>query len=152
MKKAILIQAIAAVLILLLVYAAVSKLLDHHLFVAQLHTHPYLKPMAGFISWAVPLSELAVSGLLMLRSTQYAGLWCAAGLLTVFTVYLSMMLLSGKDLPCSCGGIISGLSWRQHLLFNLFFIILAGIGIGLMRKRDARLEIAGYASDLPAIK
>jgi hypothetical protein len=39
------------------------------------------------------------------------------------------MLLSEKDLPCSCGGIISSLSWRQHIIFNGVFILLAITGI-----------------------
>jgi hypothetical protein len=46
------------------------------------------------------------------------------------------MVSFDKNLPCSCGGIISKLSWKQHILFNLFFIMLSITGIKVQRKMN----------------
>jgi hypothetical protein len=51
----------------------------------------------------------------------------------IFTVYIGCMLLFAPDLPCSCGGIIRQLSWKQHLLLNLFLLVLAGIAVRVHR-------------------
>jgi len=136
MKNKWIIEIISAALVLLLVYAASGKFMDYPLFVAQLLTHPYLKPFAGFLAWSVPAVELLISVLVIIPRTRLAGLYSAAALLFTFTVYLVLMLLTDKNLPCSCSGIISSLSWGEHIVFNILFIILAIIGTWLYRKRN----------------
>jgi hypothetical protein len=44
------------------------------------------------------------------------------------------MLAFDTSLPCSCGGIIAKLSWKEHVVFNLFFIANSVAGIKLQRK------------------
>jgi hypothetical protein len=44
------------------------------------------------------------------------------------------MLVFIKHPPCSCGGVLVRLSWRQHVLFNMFFLLVCGSGIVLERK------------------
>jgi hypothetical protein len=46
------------------------------------------------------------------------------------------MISFDKNLPCSCGGIISKLSWKQHIIFNLFFIVLSVIGIRFQKRMN----------------
>jgi hypothetical protein len=41
------------------------------------------------------------------------------------------MILFAEHLPCNCGGVLQKMNWRQHLIFNLFFICLSLIGIRL---------------------
>jgi uncharacterized membrane protein YphA (DoxX/SURF4 family) len=135
MKHKWVIDAISAALVLLLVYAASGKLMDYPLFVAQLHTHPYLKPFAGFLAWSVPAVELIISMLMIIPRTRLTGLYAAAALLFAFTAYLVLMLLSGKDLPCSCSGIISSMSWGQHIVFNIVFMLLAIFGIWFYKRK-----------------
>lgn len=135
MKRALTIEIISSLLIVLFIYAALSKLFEYSLFVEQLKMHPLLKHFAGLLAWALPVTELAVATLLVISRTKLTGLYCVAVLLIVFTLYLIIMLLSDKDLPCSCGGVISSLSWRQHIVFNGVFILLAIIGIWLEKKR-----------------
>lgn len=125
----IVIEIICAILVVPLIYASLSKLLAYPVFVTQLYTHPRLKPFAGFLAWALPVVELGVAALLVIPETRLAGLYSATGLLIAFTVYLLLMLLSGKTLPCSCGGIVSQLSWVGHVVFNSVFILLAVTGI-----------------------
>ncbi len=82
--------------------------------------------------------------MLTVKGTRKYGLWASFILLMIFTFYISGMLLSGEHLPCSCGGIIRELSWRQHLIFNLFFITLSLTGIVLERKQKL---IASYLNN-----
>ncbi|MFX9224384.1 MauE/DoxX family redox-associated membrane protein, partial [Acinetobacter baumannii] len=52
----------------------------------------------------------------------------------MFTSYISYMVLFIPNLTCSCGGVIKEMSWRQHLGFNLFFIIISIVGILLQQR------------------
>lgn len=135
MKRKITIQIISALLIVIFIYAAMSKLMNYSLFIAQLHTHPYLKNITGFVAWAIPATEIIVSLLLIYPTTRFVGLFGATALLLAFTAYLGIMLLSEKDLPCSCGNIINGLSWSEHLIFNLILITLTIAAILIYKQR-----------------
>lgn len=128
MRRSLTIEIITALLIGLFVYASLSKLLSYPVFAAQLHTHPYLKPFAGFLAWAVPVVELGVAALLFVPHTRLAGFTGAFVLMSIFTLYIAGMLLLDSHLPCSCGGVLQDLTWKQHLVFNVFFTLLAFIG------------------------
>jgi hypothetical protein len=87
------------------------------------------------VVWIIPATEVFISVMLAVTYTRKAGLYASFILLLIFSLYIAGMLLSGINLPCSCGGIIQQLSWKQHLVFNLFFIVLAFTGIVLERKQ-----------------
>lgn len=144
MRRAFITDIISALIVLLLIYASLSKLLAYPAFVIQLHTHPLLKPLAGVVARAVPAAELAIAALLVIPRTRRTGLYGSALLLSLFTIYLAIMLLAYKDLPCSCGGVISSLTWGEHLVFNGGFIGLAITGIILDKQADKHRRIAGY--------
>jgi uncharacterized membrane protein YphA (DoxX/SURF4 family) len=114
-------------LVLLWGYAGFSKLADYHRFVQQMQLAPVplMKQLAPVLGIAVPVTELALVGLLFTKPFRKAGLWLSFFLLLSFTVYISLMLLSGLRLPCTCGGLISKLGWRQHLFFNVFFMLIS---------------------------
>lgn len=124
-KTAWIAEAATAILICIFIYAALSKLLEYRLFVLQLHQHPYLRHIAPTVAWLLPLSELLVAAAMTIPATRKAGLFSAAVMLAGFTVYLGAMLLSGRHLPCACGGIISSLNWSQHMVFNGILIAMA---------------------------
>ncbi|MBS1567215.1 MAG: hypothetical protein JST39_22720 [Bacteroidetes bacterium] len=48
--------------------------------------------------------------------------------MSLFTGYVAVMLSLSYYLPCSCGGILQALSWQGHLVFNVFFTLLAAAG------------------------
>lgn len=125
---------INALIILLLAYAAVSKLWDYYGFALALEQSPLLKPYANVLAWALPALELAIVVLLFLPITRLRGLYVSAGLLIAFTAYLSYMVLFAPHLPCGCGGVLKNLSWRQHIFFNLFFVALAFAAIYIYRR------------------
>jgi len=137
MKQKVAIEIISSLLILLFVYAASSKLIHYNNFKVQLKNSLWLRPFVSIIAWLVPAIELLISFILTVKVTRIYGLHASLVILSVFTIYISVMLISGKHLPCSCGGVIQQLSWWQHLLFNLVFIFLSLVGIVLERKRIA---------------
>lgn len=117
-------------LILLFVYTGTSKLLGHQQFREQLNHVSYLKTIAAPLSICLPLLELITGLAIAFKPTQSYGLYAAAILMTLFATYVALMLLSDRTkLPCSCGGVIKAMSWKQHLYFNIFFMLLAWLSI-----------------------
>ena len=128
-KRKLLIEIISSLLIILFVYAALSKLLDYEKFKFQLGGSPFVTKYSTLIAWLLPSIELIVSVLLLIKSTRLWGLFGSFFLMLLFTGYIHIMLNYSSYLPCSCGGIISNMSWGQHLIFNIFFTFFSLIGI-----------------------
>jgi hypothetical protein len=130
MKKETTIQIICTLLVFLFVYAAVSKLADFTGFRADMKNQPLPRFAKPILVWAVPASELIITGLLIFDATRLAGLYASLVLMGAFTFYTAVVLMHFFEyIPCSCGGIIKNLSWGQHLVLNLFFVLISIIGI-----------------------
>jgi len=65
-------------------------------------------------------------------------LYYAFVLMTVFTLYIAYMLLFTPKLPCSCGGVLQQMTWKQHLLFNIGFTLLAAYAIWLKKEGNSK--------------
>jgi hypothetical protein len=130
MKKETTIKIICTLLVFLFVYAAISKLTDFTEFTADMNNQPLPRFLKPILVWAVPATELAIVALLIFDTTRLIGLYASLLLMAAFTFYTGVVLLHFfKYIPCSCGGIIKNLTWPQHLLLNLFFVLIAIIGI-----------------------
>jgi len=141
MKKKTIVEVIASLLVFLFVYAALSKLLEPGKFRYQLAQSPFLTRIAWFVVWAIPLGELLISIALIIKRTRTAGLYLSLFLMLLFTGYIFMMLRYSPYLPCSCGGILSSMSWRQHFVFNLAFTALSLLGIVLQNAASVKSTI-----------
>jgi len=53
--------------------------------------------------------------------------------MVMFTAYIFIILNYTSFVPCSCGGVLEKLGWQSHLVFNLFFVFLAVLGIILYK-------------------
>jgi hypothetical protein len=135
LKRTFAIELIAALFIFLFIYTALSKFYDFKNFRMVLGQSPLIGKLNLLIAWLLPLSELITALLLFIPGTKLAGFYASLILMSVFTFYIGYMLLFSPHLPCSCGGVIRQLTWRQHLLFNIFFVIMAGLGIRLYRSQ-----------------
>jgi hypothetical protein len=131
-----LIVAICLLCVFLFLYTACAKLMDHSRFLNGLYHVEVIGRFAFYISWLVPLAEVLVGILLVIPRTVKLGLYSFLGLMTLFTVYILSMLLWASKLPCHCGGVIEKLSWTQHVWFNLAFIALAVLALGLLKTKD----------------
>jgi hypothetical protein len=133
-------ELITFLLILLFAYTATSKFLDYHRFVFQMRLAPFplINRFAPAIGWIMPSIEwvlvIALGIGIIYPRRLLIPLWTSLFLFLLFEVYISVMLLSGLQLPCTCGGVISEMSWSQHLIFNAVFLLLNGIALWLHKK------------------
>lgn len=115
--------------ILLFSYAAASKLLDFQNFQIQLGQSPLLSAFAVPVSIAVPVVEFILVLLLLFSRYRVIGLYGSFMLMTMFSAYIVIILNFSSFIPCSCGGILEKMSWDEHLLFNIIFVVLAAIAV-----------------------
>jgi putative oxidoreductase len=130
MKTNHILNVISALLILLFVYTAMSKLLDFEQFKSQMYNQTLPHEMATALIWTLPEIEILTTMLLLFERTRSLGFYLSGILMVLFTGYIGLVLLNyfGR-VPCACGGVIKALGWKMHLMFNLFFLLLTGLGI-----------------------
>jgi uncharacterized membrane protein YphA (DoxX/SURF4 family) len=131
MKKQISLEIICFAFILLFMYAALSKLADYEKFAVQIGQSPMLTSMAKFVAWFIPTIEIIVSILLAWPRFRLIGLFASFTLMIIFTSYIVAITQFSDYVPCSCGGILEKLGWKEHLVFNIIFDLLALAGIML---------------------
>lgn len=125
----IFIQTVSYFFILLFIYASVSKIVDFENFQVQIGQSPLLSAYAGFISYAVIITELIIVLLLLIQKTNLLGLYASTALMSAFTIYIYLILNYSDFVPCSCGGILEKLGWTEHLIFNICCIILGIVAV-----------------------
>lgn len=131
-----LLLTIVLLLVLLFTYTAFSKWLDMQGFVREMHNQPFPRWLGSWLVWVLPVLEMGIVLLLMFEPVRLAGLWLSLVLLALFTLYTALVLLQVfHRVPCSCGGVIKQLSWKQHLFFNLFFVVISWVGVCLQRRK-----------------
>ncbi len=119
MAKKLINETIVLFFIVLFAYAGAIKLTRYSLTRAEIRESPLFHSVAGLLAWLVPSIELVVAVMLLIPRLRLSGLYSTTALMIAFTLYIGILLVFSEQLPCSCGGIISGLSWKQHMLFNL---------------------------------
>ncbi len=132
--KTVVVYIICLLYIILFTYAAVSKLLDFQNFQIQIGQSPLLSAFATPVSYGVPIVEIGLALTLMFSNYRLLGLYGSFILMTMFTAYIFIILNFSSFIPCSCGGILEDMSWTQHLIFNIAFVVLSGIAIILLSK------------------
>ncbi|WP_316814319.1 MauE/DoxX family redox-associated membrane protein [Pedobacter heparinus] len=120
--------------VILFMYTAASKLLTIKPFASTLAKSPLIGSYSLIVAWTIPIVEMLISFLLIIPQIKKWGLYAALFLMSVFTLYLMYMVFSGTELPCHCGGVISKMTWQQHIWFNLAFVALAITGLATNRK------------------
>lgn len=128
---------VCTLVILLFLYTGVNKLLEMKKFIFQMRLVPLplLQKVAPLIGWAIPILEILIVLLLSWERTRKTGLYSSLLLMLSFEVYISWMKYSDLDLPCTCGGIISQMSWTTHFIFNAAVIVLITTALILHPKR-----------------
>ena len=134
------VEIISCLFIALFTYAAVSKLLDYNKFSAQIGQSPILAGYTSLIAVAVPAIELLISGMLIFSNTRLAGLYGSFSLMMTFTVYIILASKFSDFVPCSCGGVLQNLTWSQHLIFNISFLVIGVAGVLLYSPSHDRRE------------
>lgn len=125
------IEFVSYFFILLFCYAGISKIMDFENFQIQISQSLFLSKYARFIPFAIIILELIIAGLLCYWKTRNIGLIGSFVLMLIFTGYISFIIRTSENLPCSCGGILEKMSWHHHLYFNIGCVVLSVIALGL---------------------
>ena len=129
-------ECVSALLILLFLYASLSKFMDFKTFIGEMNNQPLPKSWTPFLVWFIPCTEIVLSIALIFERTRLLGLYGSVVLMGLFTVYAMLILLHFfPSVTCSCGGIIKKLTWPQHLAMNLFFVALSLSGVIIQRRK-----------------
>lgn len=139
-KKSTYVEIISALLIILFIYTGINKMMDIDKFKYEMGRSPFIENMSSFIAYTLPAGEIVLALLLIIKRTKLLGLYLSFMLMAFFTGYIWLMLNYASDLPCSCGGIISQLSWNEHLVFNACFTIMTMAAIILQSKINEDLK------------
>jgi hypothetical protein len=137
-RREVLIDVVSALFVVLFVYAAVTKLIDYDKFRVQIGQSPLLTAFAGTVAWMVPAVEIIVAGLLTVLRFRLLGLYASFSLMVMFTAYIVVITRFSEYVPCSCGGVLEKLSWNDHLVFNLVFVVLGFVAIVLYPKEEPK--------------
>lgn len=130
--------------ILLFFYASISKMLDFENFQVQMGQSPLLSAYAGIMSYSVIILELLIVGSLCFPAVRLLGLYAATALMAAFTVYIYLILNYSEFVPCSCGGILEKLGWKEHMIFNVACFVLGFIAV-VCYQPEKRLQIKRLA-------
>ncbi|MBO9202955.1 MULTISPECIES: MauE/DoxX family redox-associated membrane protein [Niastella] len=135
LSKNMIVEIICSLLIILFIYSSLSKLSAYERFSVQLSKSPFITSYYKLVAWSIPGAEIVIAFLLAIKRTRLIGLYAAFFLMSLFTAYLLIMLNFSYYIPCSCGGVLEYLSWEQHIVFNGFFIVIAGAGVLLISNK-----------------
>lgn len=134
MLRKLTLETISLLFILLFVYTAVSKFLDYENFRVVIGQSPLITRFAPILAIAVPIVEIIIALLLAIPRYRRAGLYASFAMMLLFTTYIIVLVTLSERVPCSCGGVISRMTWKEHLYFNICFVLLALLGMWLHTK------------------
>lgn len=141
MLRKIALEILTALLIVLFLYAALSKLLDYQKFYIQVNQSPLLTGLV-WVPWLTIGVELLTCVLLIAPRFRVIGYFLSLGLMGAFTAYIVAVLKFSPYVPCSCGGILEDMSWNQHLLFNVSFIVVSTVALWFFVEEQAHAQDA----------
>lgn len=141
-------EVIAFLLIVLFVYTSISKILDFQNFRTELGQSPLLSAYAFLVAPGVLVIELLLALFLAIRATRTWAMLFSFSLMAMFTAYILIILNFSDFVPCSCGGVVQQLGWREHIIFNSAFILLSALGfyIRMRETGGTNLKTTTHAS------
>jgi len=142
-KRTTIIETITVLNIILFLYTGIDKIMDYNIFKEQLAVSPILNFAAKPVALLLPGVELIVVIMLIIPRWRLKGLYTGLTLFVFFTGYIIALFSISKEMPCSCGGVIQLLSWKQHIVFNAAFIGLNLWAIILVKKEKRESLIEG---------
>ncbi|WP_410478909.1 MauE/DoxX family redox-associated membrane protein [Pedobacter heparinus] len=136
-KRILVVEVVCVLFILLFAYASVTKMLDFEQFRTELRRSPLLTFFATWVAIGIPMLEVILSIFLTIERFRLASIYCAYGLMVIFSAYIVAITKFADYIPCSCGGVLSSMNWKQHLVFNCAFIAFALIAIFIYPSKES---------------
>lgn len=125
------VDAISLFFIILYTYAAVTKLIVFEIFQTQLEQFPFINDFSVSLAIILPTVQIITSFLYFKPNFRLQAFYSSLILLIIFNLYIIAVLLFAESIPCSCAGVVSTLSWNDHLIFNTGCSLLALLAIAL---------------------
>ncbi len=139
--KNLLINLLLSLLVALFFYTGISKLVNLAQFRNELGSQVFPKWLVPWLVFTIPLAEIVTAGGLLFTRTRIVSLWSSIVMMSLFTLYSVLVLFNVfYKTPCPCGGLMRHLSWRQHFVFNLFFLLISVIAIKLCMHTNRETE------------
>ncbi len=129
----IILELVCYLYILLFVYTATSKIIDFENFRIQLSQSIVISPFSNWLVLFIPILEFIIAIGLLIKKWRTPAFYAAFVLMVIFSTYIYIILNFIPDIPCSCGGVLDKMSWDDHLIFNLAFVLLALTAILLQK-------------------
>ncbi len=128
-------------------YPGVDKLISRKKFNAQLDFSPLIPEWSTTIlSWVVPLTLIAIAGLLCIKPLRERVLRLYIAVIGSFTLYIIGILTIAKFKPCTCIGFSESITWTWQLVMNAVLLLLVILLLKEERKqRKNLLQQTGYA-------
>ncbi len=132
------------ILIFLFTFTAISKSLTYIDFTGQiqqsLNLLNFKKLDARLLSIPYLLASFLAVIFLAVPTTRKIGLSFTFVLLIVSILYIVTMKYVSDYLPCRCLGIIPGLSWDGHLMFNIALITLVSFSLFILKTNQKIIQ------------
>lgn len=140
------IRTITLILLCLWIPVSIDKLLNFEVFKAGILRQPFSDTLGYALIYTLPFLEALIVVFLLLSKLRFCGFLLSTVMMVAFTAYIGLALAgTWEKLPCGCGSVISGLSWKQHFIFNLFFLLISGLGLNI-----TKIQRRGTMGDLTA--
>lgn len=130
------IELISVLLMALFGLTALDKSVRFERFYEELGKSPFLMNYQTEVAWGTPILEgIVVIALAIGQRVQLWGLYVSVFLMSLFTGYIYLLLNYSYYTPCLCSAALESLTWEQHLVFNLAFLVLAVVATVLKEKQ-----------------
>lgn len=136
MIRNIFLQLIRFLLISLFCYTTFHKVIDLAKFESTLMKSTLISDsLVVILLYLVPILEVSIIILLLVKN-YLIGFYGAFFTLLLFTMYLIALNNFSFYKGCSCGGIFNEISYTQHLVVNIIFLLLSLVGIFLFPNKE----------------
>lgn len=129
-------------LLILWIPVSIDKIMGFSAFKQGILRQPFSDNLGYLLVYILPILEVLTVLALVIDRYRKIGLILSTVLMLAFTGYIGVALLGAwEKLPCGCGSVISGMSWKQHFFFNLFFLMTSIVGYFLHRSLHRNIDL-----------
>jgi len=130
------IKIFTIVLLTLWIPVVLDKIINFEVFKSGIFRQPFDDSYAQVLIYLLPFLEGVAVIFFLIPALQRWAFALSSLLMLAFTLYVGAALAGAwEKLPCGCGSVLSGMTWKQHLFFNLFFLLLSGYGFYLLNPK-----------------
>lgn len=120
---------IALIFIILFASVGGSKFFNLEKFKETFEFMPFMRPFAWILTIFIPLIEIFTAALFFWEKYRKTAIIISIILMSAFTLFTMFITKYAGTSPCTCGGIIQFLSWKNHLRANIALLSLGVIGL-----------------------